>query len=304
MRTALITGSAGFAGRHLIEQLGDRGVQVAGFDLTGGYDTRNYEQIRWAIDHHNPDLIFHLAGQAFVPESSTDPRRGLDVTVTGALNLLEAVRHTGSRARVLLAGTSAEYGASLHLGINISEETLPTPDNPYGVAKLAAGQLGLVYHRLYGIPVVVTRAFNHTGPGHPPVYAVPWFAKQIAEVEAGIRDHVAHGNLDAVRSYCDVRDIVAGYISVIDAAPGIYNIGGDTPISLAQVLKTLCALSQSTIEWRPDPALYRPGWQTGTPMHGPINLDKIHQAVGWRPQIPLEQTLTDTLNYWRRQVSG
>src|SRR5262245_25557815 len=218
MTSVLVTGSQGFVGTYLREALSNRDCDIWDFDLKFGQDIREYEQIREAVDTTDPDYIYHLAAQPYVPESTSDIRRGYNVNVLGTLNLLEAVRHTGCNARILISGTTEEYGYDGHAFV--TEDTVPAPTTPYGASKLAAGNLGLVYARLYGIPVVVTRACNHTGPRHSRSYAVPSFAKRVAEVEVGRIPSVRHGNLGSRRYYLDVRDVVEAYLKAIELDPG------------------------------------------------------------------------------------
>lgn len=295
MPTSLITGSAGFVAGYLTKHLIGQGHTVSGFDLANGDDVRDYEAIRTAVEVTQPDYVFHLAAQAYVPEGTTNPHRAIDVNVVGTLNLLEAIRQTGSNARVLLAGTSEEYGYTSH-GI-LTEDSLCEPTTPYGVSKLAAGQLGLVYHRMYGIPIVVTRAFNHTGPKHPPVYAIPSFARRVAQVEAGHVAAVRHGNLEAVRNYLDVRDVIEAYQLAIEQPSGIYNVCGDRTVSMRWVLDTLVDLANCPIPTEIDNSLYRAGSS-----HFPMPTAGKLAGAGWKPQIPLEQTLADVLDYWRGQM--
>ncbi|HWB36850.1 MAG TPA: GDP-mannose 4,6-dehydratase [Rugosimonospora sp.] len=295
MTTTLVTGSAGFVGGYLCRALRGRGDVVVDYDLRFGQDIRDYEKLRAAVDLHQPDLIFHLAAQAYVPEGTSDPRRVFDVNLTGSLNLLEAVRQTGSRARVLLAGTSEEYGYD---HAEITEDAPCRPTTPYGVSKLAAGQLGLAYSRLYGIPVVVTRTFNHTGPGHPATYAIPAFAERVAKVEAGIRPAVEHGNLQAVRNYTDVRDIVDAYLLAIDLPSDVYNLCSEYTVSLQWVLDTLIGLARQPLETKLDGSLYR----SGSPHFPSVSAEKFAAMTGWKPRIPLERTLADVLNYWRAML--
>lgn len=298
-RTTLVTGATGFAGTHLTELLRRRGDVVVEFNRRDGDDVRDYESVREAVHCCQPDLIFHLAAPAFVPESTTDPRRGLDVIVGGTLNVLEAVRHTGSRARVLLAGTSEEYGYD-HAAID--EDTTPRPTTAYGVAKLAAGRLGLVYAATYGFNVVVTRAFNHTGPGHPATYAVSAFARKIVECERGRGDVVRHGNLDAVRNYTDVRDVVAAYALAVDLPTGIYNVASHQTVALRDVLDSLLEAADVPVRLEPDPTLYRPAWQRGDATDFPEVTYRRVTDAGWRVTIPLSATLDDVLNYWRERL--
>lgn len=298
-RTALITGGAGFVGRHLYGLLRDHGWRVVTYDLVDGDDIRDYERLRACIDRVQPDAIWHLAAQAYVPEAGTDPRRGIDVNVLGTLNLLEAVRHTGSRARIMLAGTSEEYGYETQDADTITEQSPARPTSVYGVTKLAAGQLGLTYARTYSMPVVVTRAWNHTGPGHPPTYAVPSWARQIARVEAGVQDVVRYGNLDARRSYLDVRDVVEAYRLAIDLDPGVYNVAGDRVVTMREVLDLLVGIARVPVPLEQDPGLYRPGVAQGSARFPTPDASRLVDACGWKPQVPLEQTLADVLDYWR-----
>lgn len=292
-RRALITGDAGFVGKYLTWHLESTGHIVRGIDVRDGTgDVRDYEDVRTTIEDFDPDYIYHLAALSYVPESTTDPRRAVDVTVTGTLNVLEAVRHLASHARVLITGTSEEYGYR-HASI---DETTPTwPTTPYGATKLAAGQLGLTYAQLYDIPVVVTRAFNHTGPGHPARFAVPSFAKRIAEVERGVRDKVLHGNLSASRNYTDVRDVVSAYVKVIDQPWGVYNVCSARTVTLQWILDELLSNVTGDVPTAVDARFYRPT-NVGFPH---VSAGKLQIATGWHTEITLEQTLKDTLNYWR-----
>jgi GDP-4-dehydro-6-deoxy-D-mannose reductase len=291
--TALITGGMGFVGPYLRKLLEAEGMDVYDFDIRGGGDVRDYESLRMTIEAMQPDYIFHLAAQAYVPESWPDPHRTIDVNVSGTLNLLDAVRNTGSHARVLLAGTSEEYGYNHS---EIEETTVCEPSTPYGVSKLAAGQLGLAYAHKYGLPVVVTRAFNHTGPGHAPAYAIPAFAKKVAEVMAGKAEEVTHGNLEAVRNYTDVRDMVRAYRILIDKPSDIYNVCSNNTVSLQSVLDDLIALSGMDIYTSVDERLYRSG-SSSFPRPWCIMTN-----TWWQPEIEFSQTLSDVLDYWKENV--
>ncbi len=294
---ALVTGSAGFAGRHLATSLAGDGIEVTGFDIREGCDVRDYEALRAAMDACEPDLVFHLAAMSWPGESLTDPYRCADVNVMGTLNVLEAVRHSGSHARVLLAGTSEEYGyEGREPGTVLDESAACFPTTPYGASKLAASSLGAVYARRYGLPVVVTRAFNHTGRGRQAVNAESAFARRIVAVERGEADHVPHGDLSAVRDFSDVRDVVAAYRLAIMAAPGIYNVCSGRPVSLREVMDTLAYLSTATgLVLKEDPALVR---RDQGPFPAP-SAARLRDATGWAPQIPLAETLAEVLDYWR-----
>lgn len=292
---ALITGHRGFVGHHLIDLIGDE-MDCFGFDGTDGHDIRDYEDVRHAVDLYEPDFIFHLAAQAYVAESLTDPRRCVEVNVMGTTNLLEACRQLGSKAKILLVGTSEEYGYAERL---ITEDVICSPTTPYGASKLAATQLGLTYARQFGLHVVVTRAFNHAGPGQPPNYAVSSFARQIARVEAGLDDVVTHGNLDAIRNYTDVRDVVRAYRAAIERPSGeIFNVCSENTVSMRHVLETLASIPVRFIELVESGELYR---TATTKMFQPSH-EKLTAATGWEPQIELYETLCDTLEWWRTKL--
>lgn len=295
---ALITGDQGFVGRHLRALLGQEMV-VVGFDLEGGQDIRSYESIRQAVERIEPDYVFHLAAQASPPESLMDPRRGLEVNVGGTLNLLEAVRHTGIHAKILIAGTSEEIGYNRSPGERIDEDSPCRPTQPYGVTKFAASQMGLVYAYQYGLHVVVTRAFNHVGPGMPARYAVGAFAKRLVEIERGQKITLTHGNLSAVRNFTDVRDVVRAYRLVIDQPAGrVFIVCSSVSRTMREVLNIMINCLGQEVRLELDPALHRPDEKGVFPRP---SYAKLHAATGWGPEIPLEKSLQDVINYYRGQ---
>lgn len=291
---ALVTGATGFAGPYLCTALDDAGHTVVPF--RHGADIRDYDAVRDAVMGTEPDLIFHLAALAWPRESLTDPRRCMDVNVTGALNILEAVRHTGSHARVLLAGSSEEYGYENRAeGEILSEDSACRPSTPYGVSKLAATTLAMTYVRHHGLPVVVVRPWNHTGPGRQAVNAESAFARRIVAVERGEADCVIHGDLSAVRNFTDVRDMVRAYMLAITCEPGIYNACSSRTVTVAQVMDMLRSASGYDVPLKADPRL-------GRAEHGQFPVPsarKLADATGWAPVVPLEDTLRDLLDYWR-----
>jgi len=293
---ALVTGSEGFAGRHLVKALRADGHDVRRFDLRLSGDVRDYERVRDAVEAAEPDWVFHLAAVAWPGESLADPRRSLDVNVTGALNVLEAVRVTGSDARVLLAGTSEEYGYEGRApGERLTEDSACRPTTPYGVSKLAATTLGMVYARRFGMNVVATRAFNHTGWGRQAVNAESAFARRIVAVERGEADHVAHGDLSSVRNFTSVHDVVAAYRLAVTLEPGIYNICSADSVPLSSVMGILTGLSTvSDVPLKQDPGLGR----TDRGVFPEPSCEPL-RAAGWQPLIPLKAALTEVLEYWR-----
>jgi GDP-4-dehydro-6-deoxy-D-mannose reductase len=294
----LISGSGGFVGPHLRQHLENQGHTVLGCSLRE-CDVRKYEDVRALVSGFQPDQIFHLAAVSWPGESLRNPRRVIDVNVGGAVNILEAVRTTGSHARILLTGTSEEYGYERPTPGEILTERSPCfPTTPYGAAKLAATSLGISYARRYGLHVVATRAFNHTGWGRQAVNAESSFARRIVTVESGRAEYVTHGDLSAVRNFTSVRDVVKAYALVIDADPGIYNVCSEITVPMSMVMETLTAMAKCPIRLKEDPLLVHrdPPGAFPTPSH-----QKITEATGWMPETSLRSMMSDVLSYWRKR---
>jgi GDP-4-dehydro-6-deoxy-D-mannose reductase len=265
-------------------------------------DLRDPEGVRVLVDEVQADYVFHLAAQAFVPTSFADPWNTLENNIRAQLNLLEAVRRSGREARVLVVGSNEEYGAPRPGELPQTEESPLRPNNPYAVSKVAQDFMGLQYHLAYGIPVVRVRPFNHTGPGQSPSFVAPAFASQIARIEAELQEPVVKvGNLEAARDFSDARDIVRGYyLAVTQGEPGeAYNLASGHAWSVKEVLEALLSLTDVEIRVERDPERYRP---VDVPeVYG--SAEKLRQRTGWEPGIPFEQTLRDTLDYWRERVA-
>jgi len=316
---ALITGAGGFVGGHLCDYL----LAHTDWELVGTVypappdetrpatsrlrlryaDLRDPEGVEALLSQVQPDRIFHLAAQSFVPASFKDPWETLENNIRAELNVLEAVRRSGSKAWVLVVGSNEEYGAPAPGELPQTEESPLRPNNPYAVSKVAQDFLGLQYHLAYGVPVVRVRPFNHTGPGQSPRFVVPAFARQIARIEAGLQEPVMEvGNLDAARDFTDVRDIVRAYhLALTRGEPGaVYNLASGRPRSVRSVLEMLLSLSRADIHVEQDTSLYRP---VDVPVvYG--SAEKFHRRTGWEPEIPFEQTLQDTLAYWRSRTGA
>lgn len=292
---ALITGSKGFVGKHLSDQLQKEGWEVYGFNIQDGQNIMDYETVRNALDVLRPNAIFHLAAQAYVPESFSSPRRTFEVNTLGSLNILDAVRQLGIKTRIHLAGTSEEYGDSAYGQGVTTELTLPSPLSPYAISKLAMDHLGRLYAKSYGLQVVVTRAFNHAGPGRGEMYAESSFAKQIVEIELGRRRVLEHGNLESVRNYTDVRDIVRAYTLAVGLESGVYNICSKQNVTMQYIMDALVENSTTKITTKVNPALYRPAdFSFKKP-----SCKKFTKLTHWKPEIKLDQTMADILEHWR-----
>ena len=312
----LITGADGFVGGQLTAYL----LAQTDWDLTGtlhpqsvGGPTRKprlrLEQIDLCdsdavdalFDRARPDCVFHLAAQSSVSLSFEDPWGTLENNLRAELNLLEAARHFRREIVILVVGSSEEYGVPEPGGLPQTEGSPLRPGTPYAVSKLAQDFLGLQYFLAHGMPIVRVRPFNHTGPGQSPRFVVPAFAQQIAAIEFGLQEPIIKvGNLDAIRDFTDVRDIVRGYhLAVTQGVPGeVYNLASGRPQSVREMLETLLGLSQVEIRVELDPVRFRP---LDIPaVYG--SAEKFRLQTGWRPEIPFEQTLHDTLDYWRAQT--
>jgi GDP-4-dehydro-6-deoxy-D-mannose reductase len=291
----LVTGGRGFVGQHLVDLLRKQGNVVGTFDIKDGQDLRDYECVRKAIDDFRPDKIFHLGAVAYVPESFLDPRRAIETNTIGSLNVLDAVRNLGLKAKIHLCGTSEEYGDVEGENVQTTEHSLPNPQSPYSIGKLGMDYLGILYGKIYGMDIVVTRTFNHTGPGRGEMYAESAWAKQIVDIERGGRRVLKHGDLTTLRNYTDVRDIVWAYALAIDLPNGVYNICSDQNVTMGDVLAMLISKSTTAVPTVQDSHLIRPA---DFSFKAPSS-DKFRRITGWEPTISLEDTLTDLLNYWR-----
>ncbi len=311
---ALITGITGFVGSHLTELLLDRGFEVYGTlrwrspmdnisHLLGRIelvecDLRDASSVKEALGHSKPEYIFHLAAQSFVPASWRAPAETLSTNVIGQVHLFEAVREQGLDCRIQIAGSSEEYGLVLESEVPITEHNPLRPLSPYAVSKVTQDMLAYQYFRSYGMHLIRTRAFNHTGPRRGEVFAESSFARQIAEIEAGKREPILRvGNLDAKRDYSDVRDVVKAYLLGLEKgeAGEVYNICSGITNPVRHILDTLLSFTTAKIEVTQDPARLRPS--DVTVLWG--DSSKFRKQTGWKPEIPLEQTLRDLLNYWR-----
>ena len=316
----LITGIAGMVGSHLADYILENhsDVEVHGI-ITWGSSIENIKHITDKVVLHIgdltdlgsaistvkaslPDRIFHLAAQSYVMSSFQMPVATIMANVIGTSNLLEAVRVTGIRPRIHVCSSSEVYGQVSINEVPIKETAPFRPASPYAVSKAAADMLAHQYFLSYNMDIIRTRMFTHTGPRRGDVFAESAFAKQIALVEAGKQPNpIKVGNLNSVRTFQDVRDAVKAYWILLEKCPAgeVYNIGGNTTVTIGEMLEMLKSMARCPIEHTVDPSLLRPSDVT---MQIPDS-SKFKQATGWEPEIPLEVTLRDLLNYHRDKVA-
>jgi GDP-4-dehydro-6-deoxy-D-mannose reductase len=259
------------------------------------------ERVRAVLAEVRPDRIYHLAGQSFVGAAWRDPWPTFETNIRAQLNVLEAMVQLGLEARILVVGSQDEYGKVGPAELPIKESTLLRPNNPYGVSKVAQDLLGLQYYYGYGVHAVRVRPFNHVGPRQSDRFVVPAFARQIAEVEAGLREPVIYvGNLESARDFCDVRDVVRAYRLLLErgTAGEVYNVGSGRAYSIRTLLSLLLDMSRVEIRVEQDPDRLRPS-------DIPISfaaISRIRAAIDWEPNIPFETSVRDVLDYWRARV--
>ena len=332
-KKALITGITGMVGSHLADLL----MKETDWDIYGLCRWRSpLDNIRHWVDSINakqrihlvygdlrdtmsidtavasvvPDYVFHLAAQSYPKTSFDAPLDTLDTNIQGTARVLEALRKHAPHAVIHVCASSEVFGRVrkeklAEMGGVINEECTFHPASPYAISKVGTDLIGRYYAEAYGMTVMTTRMFTHTGPRRGDVFAESTFAKQIAMIEAGLLPPVVEvGNLDSLRTFADVRDAVRAYymLVTVDPIPGeYYNIGGAYTCKVGEMLDFLLSLSPKgkEIEIHVDPERLRP-----------IDADrqipdtsKFEKHTGWKPQISFEQTMTDLLNYWRERVS-
>jgi len=310
----LIIGAAGFSGGHLIdllsqqtdieifasklktEKLDRSGSNITVLDL----DILHKDEVSDLISQIRPDYIIQLAAISSVSYSWKEPALTFDINVIGTINILEAVRKSEINPRILLIGSAEEYGNVKPESLPIKEDCSIDPRSPYAVSKVSQEMTARMYASVYNMEIVMVRAFNHIGPGQTPVFAIPGFAEQIAKIEKGMQEPVIKvGNLSVKRDFTDVRDIVRGYWDLVryGEAGEVYNIGSGKSYSLQTILDTLISMSNKKIITEIDPGKFRPA---DIPELR-ADISKIYKKINWKPEIDINTTLSDILEYWRKK---
>jgi len=307
---AIIIGAAGFVGPYLAEAIQDNlfcdvvatKLENEKVDIPNAkiisLDILESVQIEKILFDERPDYVFHLAAQSSVSLSWKNPKRTVDVNVIGALNVLNTIRKLDYSPKVLMVGSGEEYGRVRPEDVPIKEDTDLCPGNVYAVTKSCQNMMATIYAKAYGMQLVMTRSFNHIGPKQIPQFVVADFCSQVAKIEKGLQKPVISvGNLSAKRDFTDVRDVVRAYCRlVLNGKKGeTYNVGSGRAIAVEDILKVILSQSNSDIQVEIDPKKLRP-------VDVPVieaDISKIYKDTGWKPEIPLEKTILDTLNYWR-----
>ena len=313
----LVTGAGGFVGGHLVAFLRAEQPEAEVFGIVqprGGItwgsgagmtaleaDLDDAAATAAVVEAVRPERIVHLAGQSSPQHSWLDPGGTLRTNVMGIVHVLDGARRAGLRPAVLVVGSAEEYGRAPAEELPLRETTPLRPGSPYAVSKTAQAALAALYGPAGGMKVVLTRTFHHTGPGRGEAFAESSFARQIAESEAGLRPPLLKvGNLEAVRDFTDVRDVVRAYWLLLERGEaGVYNVCSGRGRRIRELLDLLLAQSTTRVEVRVDPDRLRPSdvpVQVGDPA-------RLRAATGWEPAIPLEQTLRDLLEDWRERTT-
>lgn len=312
MKKGLVIGAAGFVGSYLIQEMCANNIEAFAtklphekfenpntkvFDL----DILDKDAIVALLFELRPDYIFHLAAQSSVGLAWKNPGLTVDVNIKGSLNVMDAIRELFYKPRVLLIGSGEEYGHIRAGETPITEENALRPGNIYAATKVCQNMIANIYSKAYDLELMMVRAFNHIGPGQASMFVVSDFCKQVAEIEKGLRAPVMKvGNLAAKRDFTDVRDVVKAYILLIQMGiPGeTYNVGRGNAKEIQEILNLIVSMSRAEIKVEIDPNKIRP-------VDVPIieaDITKLNQLTGWKPLIPLEQTIQETLDYWRANL--
>lgn len=312
MKKALIIGAAGFVGHYLINHLREQyGWSVTATKMKAeelvedGITVRDLDilekgEIETLLREEKPDYIFHLAAQSSVALSWKNPQLTVDINIKGTCNLLEAVRNLDHKPRLLLIGSGEEYGYILPEESPVAETNQVRPGNIYAATKACQNMFGNIYAKAYDMDVMMVRAFNHIGPNQLPTFVVADFCSQVAAIEKGEKEPVLYvGNLSAKRDFTDVRDVVQAYGLIMQHGKrGLtYNVGRGASVAIQEILEKILGFAKVPIKVEVDEKKLRP---VDIPdITADIHL--LQKDTGWQPEIPLEQTLEETLEYWRNR---
>ncbi len=316
---AMVTGANGFVGRYLLAELDSAGYELLAVDLAdlsgitqGTFpgsviyrkcDLTDAGSVNGILAEWKPGYIFHLAAQSSAARSFTDPGGTFEANLISTLNLLEADRNISLKAKIVLTGSSEEYGRRSPEEMPLTETSPVEPVSPYAASKAAQNLLGMQYSRTFGSRVIMTRSFSHTGPGQTTVFVLPSFAKQCAEIRAGRNDPVIRtGNLDVIRDFLDVRDVVRAYRLLMEKGreAETYNVCRGEGLDLGKALDAMVAAIGVEVVVKTDAGLLRP---VDVPVLVGDNT-KLKADTGWEPVISADTMLEDLVAWWQREGAG
>lgn len=310
---AMVIGAAGFVGSYLVEAIHEsfscsviatklchETFHCTNTDVVD-LDILDYPSVCNMLRIQKPDYIFHLAAQSSVARSWEDPALTVDINIKGAINVLNAIRTLDYSPQILLVGSGEEYGYIQNGDMPLNEKSNLYPKNIYAATKACQNMIAKIYADAYNLRIILVRAFNHIGPRQAPTFVIANFCKQVALIEKGIQEPVLRvGNLNAKRDFTDVRDVVKAYVALIrhGKTGETYNVGSGHAVAIKSILTLILSQSSAEIQIETDTAKLRP-------MDVPVieaDISKIMHTTGWRPQISMEKTIHDTLEYWRGQI--
>lgn len=311
MKKVLILGASGFVGNYLVQELKSKNYIIYGADIKDT-EEKDYEEffkvdILNTIDIENvlelikPDYIINLIAISSVKKSWDNPALTFDINVKGTINLLESVNKVSKSSRILLIGSSEEYG-NIDYSSAVLEERSLRPINPYAISKLTQEKIANMYKETYGLDIVLTRSFNHIGIGQEKGFVVPDFISQLIEIEKGNKScDLIVGNLSAERDFTDVRDVVRAYRLILEKGRcgEVYNVGSGKTLSIQNILDLLIELSNISVKVAVDKNKFR---KIETPKIQ-SDISKIRSELGWEPQISIKDTLREMLEFERVKSS-
>ena len=309
---ALITGACGFVGAYLAAHLQECRDEVLGtiapqrqndsFPFrTAVIDITDAENVARLFAEFRPQVVYHLAGISFVPDAEADFNQALRVNVGGVHNILRISHMQQSGIRVVLVSSGEVYGKVSLAQLPLTEETPLAPVNAYSLTKLMSEMVAARFERLGNVQTVIMRPFNHIGPCQGSRFVTSNFALPLARIARGVASPVIRvGNLEARRDFSDVRDVVKAYRLGAERGAGVYNLGSGRSVSIQTILDMLISISSLSVRIEADPARMRPS--EVPEVYG--SYARAERDLGWKPEIPLEQTLGDIYRYWFDQTKG